>query len=267
MSDLPLRRWERGSAFRARLLAGEPVFGTFLSTGSALSAETAGRAGFDWALVDLEHGFANEATLVAELMAVELSGAATLVRVESNAPLRIGRVLDQGAMGVMVPRIRTAEEAAAAASAMRYPPSGTRGVALSVRGAEYGGASATDVGLIDEGLTTIIQIENDAALAAVEQIAAVPGVDLLFVGPNDLTHSMGIPGRFDDPRYLEALALVAGAARAAGKAAGVMLRNPGEVRSHFELGYSFFAISTDASLLAATEREAVAAARAAVDDD
>jgi 2-keto-3-deoxy-L-rhamnonate aldolase RhmA len=265
VSDRPLLRWERGAAFRRRLLAGEPVFGTFLSTGSALSAETAGRAGFDWALVDLEHGFANEATLVGELMAVELGGAATLVRVESAAPLRIGRVLDQGVFGVMVPRIRTAEEAAAAASAMHYPPSGTRGVALSVRGAEYGGAAATDVGLIDEGITTIIQIENDAALAAVAQIAAVPGVDVLFVGPNDLTHSMGIPGRFDEPRYLEALARVAEAARAAGKVAGVMLRNTDEVRPHLDLGYSFFALSTDASLLADAERRAVAAMRATVD--
>jgi 2-dehydro-3-deoxyglucarate aldolase/4-hydroxy-2-oxoheptanedioate aldolase len=259
------RRWERGRAFRTRLLAGEPVLGTFLSTGNALNAEAASRAGFDWALVDLEHGFANEATLVGELMAIELGGAAALVRVESGAPLRIGRVLDQGASGVMVPRIRSAQEAAAAASAMAYPPAGARGVALSVRGAEYGGASAGEVGLIDDGITTIIQIENEEALASVAEIAAVPGVDVLFVGPNDLTHGMGIPGRFDDPRYLEALARVADATRAAGKAAGVMLRNPDEVRPHLDLGYTFLALSTDLSLLADAERTALAAMRAVVD--
>src|SRR6185312_3652287 len=118
---------------------------------------------------------------------------------------------------------------AQAASLARYPPTGARGVAFSTRGAGYGGATAGDVGAIDDGVTMLIQIENDAALADVEAIAATDGVDVLFVGPNDLTHSMRIPGRFDDPRYLEALAAVAAASRAAGKCAGVMLRSTDEV--------------------------------------
>jgi 2-dehydro-3-deoxyglucarate aldolase/4-hydroxy-2-oxoheptanedioate aldolase len=256
-------RWERNAAFRARVLAGEPVFGTFLSMGSAVSAELCGRAGFDWCLVDLEHGLGGEGSLHVELVAVELTGAAALVRVESGAPLRIGRVLDHGAAGVMIPRLRSASEAAAAVSCARYPPAGARGVALSVRGAEFGRAAADEVGLIDQATTMLIQIENDAALADVDAIAATDGVDVLFVGPNDLTHSLGIPGRFDDARYLDALASVSDAARSAGKAAGVMLRSTGEVEALRRLGYSFFALSTDCGLLAEAARSGLAAMRAA----
>jgi len=256
--------WERNAAFRTRVLAGEPVFGTFLSMGSTVSAEVCGSAGFDWCLVDLEHGLGSEASLHDEVVAVELTGAAALVRIESGAALRIGRVLDHGAAGVMVPRVRSAAEAAQIVSWARYPPSGVRGVALSARGAGSGTAGADVVGLIDASITTLIQIENEAALAEAEAIAAVDGVDVLFVGPNDLTHSLAIPGRFDDPRYLDALAAVAAAARAAGKAAGVMLRSAQDVARHHDLGYSFFALSTDAGLLGSTTRSALAAMRAAV---
>jgi 2-dehydro-3-deoxyglucarate aldolase/4-hydroxy-2-oxoheptanedioate aldolase len=254
-------RWERHAAFRARVLSGEPVFGTFLGMGSAVSAEVCGRAGFDWCLVDLEHGLGGEGSLHVELAAVELTGAAAFVRVESAAPLRIGRVLDHGAAGVMIPRLRSAADAAQVVSLARYSPAGARGVALSVRGADYGSAGAGDVGLIDEATTVMIQIENDAALADVEAIAAVDGVDVLFVGPNDLSHSMAIPGRFDDPRYLDALAAVALAARSAGKVAGVMLSSSDEFEPHSELGYSFFALSTDALLLSRAARAALATMR------
>jgi len=238
------------------------VLGTFLGMASAVSAEVCGRAGFDWCLVDLEHGLSCEASLHVELLALELTGVAALVRVESGAPLRVGRALDHGAAGVMVPRIRSADEAVAAVRSARYPPAGARGVALSVRGADYGAAVAQDVGVIDAGVTMIVQIENDAALADVEAIAAVDGVDVLFVGPSDLTHSLAIPGRFDDPRYREALARVARAARDTGKIAGLMLGSPDEVEPHRSLGYSFFALTSDASLLGHAARSALTRMRA-----
>ena len=254
--------WERNAAFRRRVLTGAPVFGTFLSMRSVVSAEVCARAGFDWGLVDLEHGVGAEAAMLPELVALEGAGAAALVRVESGTALRVGRVLDQGAAGVMIPRVRTVAEAAAAVGWARYPPAGSRGVALSVRGADYGEAAAEDVGLINDSITMLIQIENEDALDAVEAIAAVDGVDVLFVGPNDLTHSLGIPGRFDDPRYLAALARVAAAAREAGTAAGVMLRSSDELERHLDLGYRFFALSTDSGLLGRAARTAVGEMRA-----
>jgi 4-hydroxy-2-oxoheptanedioate aldolase len=254
-------RWERAARFRRRVREREPVFGTFLGMGSAVSAEICGLAGFDWCLVDLEHGQGSEATLHGELAAVELTGAAALVRVESASPLRISRALDHGAAGVMVPQLRAAADVHAAVRCLRYPPTGARGVALSVRGAGYGTAQAGDVVAISDAVTTLIQIENGDALAAVEEIAAVDGVDVLFVGPNDLTHTLGIPGAFEDPRYLDGLAAVGRAAQRAGCAAGVMLSSPEQVAAHLELGYTFFALSTDGGLLGRSVRSSLAAMR------
>lgn len=251
------RRWERSADFRRRVRDGEPLFGTFLGIGSQASAELCGGAGLDWCLVDLEHGLGTEATLAAELVGVELTGATALVRVESASPLRISRALDHGAAGIMVPQLRSAADAAAAVRCVRYPPAGARGVALSVRGAGYGEALASEVTELGEAVTTLVQIENADALAEVEAIAAVDGVDVLFVGPNDLTHSLGIPGRFDDPVYLDALAAVGRAARGADCAAGVMLSSPAQVAAHLELGYTFFALSTDGGLLQSAVRSAL----------
>ena len=251
------RRWERSAGFRRRVRDREPLFGTFLGMGSQASAELCSGAGFDWCLVDLEHGLGTEATMAAELVAVELTGATALVRVESASPLRISRALDHGASGIMVPQLRSAADAAAAVRCVRYPPQGTRGVALSVRGAGYGEALASEVTELGDAVTTLVQIENAEALADVEAIAAVDGVDVLFVGPNDLTHSLAIPGRFDDPVYLEALAAVGRAARGADCAAGVMLSSPAQVAAHLELGYTFFALSSDGGLLASAARSAL----------
>lgn len=255
------RRWERAARFRHRVRDGEPLFGTFLGIGSQASAELCGRAGFDWCLVDLEHGLGTEATMAGELVAVELTGATALVRVESASALRISRALDHGAAGIMVPQLRSAADAAAAVRCVRYPPQGGRGVALSVRGAGYGEALASEVAELNAALTTLVQIENADALADVEAIAAVDGVDVLFVGPNDLTHSLGIPGRFEDPVYLDALAAVGRAANAADCAAGVMLSSPAQVAAHLELGYTFFALSTDGGLLHSAARTALEAMR------
>ena len=141
-----------------------------------------------------------------------------LVRVESGAPLRIGRVLDHGAAGVMIPRVRSAAEAAQAVAYARYPPSGVRGVALSARGAGFGTAVADGVGLIDASdHDADPDRERGGALLEAEAIAAVDGVDVLFVGPNDLSHSLAIAGRFDDPRYLDALAAVGGGGAGGGQ--------------------------------------------------
>jgi len=258
-----LERDQRNSVFRRRVLAGDSVFGTFLQMGSAVSAEVCGRAGFDWGLIDLEHGLGSEAALLPELMALELTGTAAIVRVEAGLPLRISRALDQGAAGIMVPRISSAAEAALAVACLRYPPAGARGVALSARAAGYGGATHDGLAAINEGITTMIQIENEPALADVDAIARVDGVDVLFVGPNDLTHSLGIPGRFEEPIYRDALAAVARAASAAGKACGVLLRSPAELAAFQDLGYSVFVLLSDSGLLSQSARSALATMRGA----
>jgi len=254
----PPALWERNATFRARLRGGEPSFGIFLAMGSPVSAEVCGGAGWDWCLIDLEHGLGAEASMHAELVALELMGTPALVRIESGAPLRIGRVLDHGAAGIMVPRLGSAADVAQVVACTRYAPTGARGVAFSARGAGYGAASADDTSLINESITVFIQIENAGAVAEIDAIAAIDGVDVLFVGPNDLTHTLGIPGRFEDPHYLDTLALIANAAKSAGKVAAIMLHSTDEVEWLRPMGYSCFGVTNDASLLAQASRAALA---------
>lgn len=242
---------------RQRIRDGETVLGTFLNLGSAVAAEICAAGGFDWLLVDLEHGAGTEADLLPQLQAIAGRGAAAIVRPERSDRLRISRALDLGADGVMLPRVDSAREASAAVRHLRYPPGGIRGVALMTRGAQYGAIAHAEVAGVNDELLCMVQIESPEAVAAAPAIAAVDGVDVLFVGPTDLTHTMGIPGRIEDPRYEEAITEVAGAAEEAGKAAGVLLWRLEDMERYVRLGYRFFAVSSDGAILAAGARALV----------
>jgi 2-keto-3-deoxy-L-rhamnonate aldolase RhmA len=250
-----------GQPFRARVLAGETLFGLFLDLGSPWSAELCGQAGYDWMLVDLEHGMATEADLPGMLMAVESTGAAALVRPQSGERLRIGRALDMGATGVMIPRLDSAAQAAEAITYLRYPPTGVRGVALRARGAGLGRTAHSEVGRISEGIVGIVQIESVGALREADAIAATDGVDVLFVGPADLTHSLGIAGQFDSPTYRDALATVVAACRAHGKAAGILVYDTTLVGELVDLGITVVGIGADGALVATGAKTALAAVR------
>jgi 4-hydroxy-2-oxoheptanedioate aldolase len=228
---------------KERLAAGEILVGTFLNLGSPLAAEICGRAGFDWALVDLEHGAGTEADLIPTLQALAHTGAAAIVRVEANERPRFARALDAGADGVMVPRVDSADEARAAVAAMRYAPRGSRGVAYMNRGAGWA-ADAPE----REALCAI-QIESAAAVEAAGSIAAVDGVDVLFVGPSDLRQALG--GPIDD-----AVDLVLAAARAAGTAAGILLRSRAALDEALERGFRFVGVGSDSLFLAEGARAA-----------
>jgi 2-keto-3-deoxy-L-rhamnonate aldolase RhmA len=245
---------------RTRILAGETLLGTFLGLGSPTAAEICGRAGFDWVIIDLEHGAGSESELLANLHAVASTPTTALVRPRSADRLRIGRVLDLGAHGVMIPRIDLPAQAVEAISFMRYPPDGTRGLALSTRGAGLGELSHTDVRAVNRRIVGIIQIESPSAVEHAAEIAAIDGVDVLFVGPADLTHSMGIPGQFDHTAYLAALARVVAAANGAGKATGILLRDVAALPRHLELGFRFVGIGSDGAFIADGARAVLAAA-------
>ena len=159
----------------------------------------------------------------------------------------------------MVPYVRTPEEAAAAVAAMRYPPAGVRGVASSVRAARFGAQFAEYRAGSDAGLLTVLQIETADGVDAAREIAAVDGADVLFVGPNDLSFSMGLPQQFDHPDFIDALERVAGGARAAGKAAGILLQTPDQVPAAVDRGYTVIAIGSDGSYVASGAQAALAA--------
>jgi 4-hydroxy-2-oxoheptanedioate aldolase len=250
-----------GRALRRRIHAGETLFGAWAGLGSPAAAELLGRAGLDWVVIDLEHGTGTETDLLAHLTAIEVTGAVALVRPQSGERLRIGRALDLGAAGIVVPRLDTTDQVREAVTFLRYPPAGGRGVALLTRGGRLGAVDHADVAAINDDIVGIVQIESPGALADADAIAALDGVDVLFVGPADLSHSLGVPGRFGDETYQSALRRVVAACRASGKAAGILLYDHATFGPHLDLGFTFVGIGADASFVVGGARTALAAAR------
>ncbi|MBL3685462.1 2,4-dihydroxyhept-2-ene-1,7-dioic acid aldolase [Leucobacter zeae] len=245
-----------GRALRERFLAGDPTFGTFLGLGSVAAAEVCAAAGLDWVLVDLEHGGGDEDQVGAIVAAAGAYGAATLVRVEQPERIRIGRALDAGAAGTMFPRISSAAEAAEARRHQLYPPEGDRGVASYNRAARW----TLDTAALDAANGTvagIVQIETRGALDELDEIAATPGADVLFVGPQDLSYALGVPRRFDAPEFQAALDRVVSACLEHGKAAGILANDRVAAERYLERGFTFIAIGSDATLLAQTVRSAI----------
>jgi 2-keto-3-deoxy-L-rhamnonate aldolase RhmA len=246
---------------RRRIQAGETLLGAWASLGSPGSAELLGRSGLDWVVVDMEHGNTTESELLAHLTALELTGTAALVRPQSGERLRIGRALDLGAEGVVVPRLDTVEQVVEAVTFLRYPPAGQRGVALLTRGARLGTVNHAGVAALNDDIVGIFQIESPSALDAADAFAATDGVDVLFVGPADLSHSLGIPGQFANPRYQDALRHVVAACRAHGKAPGILLYDHASFKPHLDLGFTFVGIGADVSFVNDGIKAALTAAR------
>ncbi|MER5531954.1 aldolase/citrate lyase family protein [Streptomyces sp. NPDC002677] len=245
---------------RARLAAGEPTVGTFVGSASPITAEVCAAAGADWVLLDLEHGAGGEEQVRTTVPAAAAYGVPTVVRVESAARIRIGRVLDLGVAGVMLPRVDTAAEAREALRHLRYPPAGDRGVATYNRACRFG----LDPAALDrEGeILGIVQIESASALGEVEEIAALDGADVLFVGPRDLSHDLGVPGDFTAPLYREALERVRKAAADHGKACGLLVSDGPAAAAKRGEGWTFIGIGSDTTLLAAAVSTALGEARA-----
>lgn len=235
---------------RERVLSRELFSGTFLNLGSSLTAEMAGRAGFNWVLVDLEHGAGDYQNLLYQLQAIEGTPAAPLVRVAWNDPIRCKRVLDLGPSGVMVPWINSGDEAKRAVAAIRYPPVGIRGVASMSRACSFGVDFDDYFSRANDGLLLLAQIETREAVAAAEQIAETDGVDVLFIGPLDLSVSLGIVRQFDHPDLAAARAAVVAACRQHGKAAGILMTKESDIGQVIAEGFTFVGLSSDGALVA-----------------
>ncbi len=244
------------TSFKESVRSGATHLGTFLNLGSPLVAEVCALSGFDWLLVDLEHGAGGEEALIGQLLAGAAHDVPVLVRVESAERIRVGHALDLGAAGVMFPRLDTNDEVAAALGHLWYPPQGDRGVATYNRARQFGGDTRSSSDVNDQ-LLCLVQIETSSALSNVADIAATPGVDVLFVGPGDLSTALGCPGQLDATVYRAALDRVVEAARNAHVAAGILVGDPGDVERHLDRGFSFVAVASDSALL---RRAATAAA-------
>jgi 2-dehydro-3-deoxyglucarate aldolase/4-hydroxy-2-oxoheptanedioate aldolase len=257
----PVRGPVDAGRLRARVLAGEPTLGTFVGAASPVAAEVCAAAGFDWLVLDLEHGAGGEEQVGPTVLAAAAYGVPTVVRAESDARLRAGRVLDAGAAGVMLPRIDGVAQARAALAHLRYPPRGDRGVATYNRACRFG----LDPGALDRAdgeVVGVVQVESARAVAAVEEVAALDGADVLFVGPRDLSHDLGVPGRVTAPVFVEALDRVRRAARAHGKGCGLLVPDGAAAAAKLAEGWTFVAIGSDSTLLATAATAHLARARA-----
>ena len=234
---------------RERVLDGEFMTGAWCNLASSITVEMAAIAGFDWVLIDQEHGPGDNLTLLQQLQAIGQLPTAAITRMSWNEMPRIKRALDLGNSGIMIPYIETAEEAAKAVSYMTYPPMGQRGAAVSPRAAGYGTNFDTYFKEASNKLLTVTQIETGLAVENAEAIAAVEGVDVLFVGPMDLSISVNLPKRFDDKEYLDILAKVAQAAKKHGKAAGILLPGTQLLDLAYDLGYTFIAVGADSGMV------------------
>jgi 4-hydroxy-2-oxoheptanedioate aldolase len=236
--------------FRSRIRSGETLIGVFSDLASPLAVELTGRAGFDWTMLDLEHGAATEAELLGLLYGAAATPMVPLVRVPSAERLRVGRALDLGAAGIMLPQLQSAAEVRDAVRYLRYPPIGSRGVALRTRGADMGALGHADVArVVNDRVVGIVQIEAASMLADVDEVAAMEEVDVLFVGPADLTHSLRVPGRFDEPVYQEALRTVVQACRKHGKSAGILVYDAAAFAPHHDLGFRFIGLGSEGSFV------------------
>ena len=235
---------------KQRLRQGETLNGCWLSLGSSLTAEIVGMAGFDWVLIDLEHGAGAEKDVLHQLQALEHTPAASIVRIESTQRQRMHRVLDMGAEGIMCPRITNTEEAKTIAGDLHYPPQGNRGIAKMVRATGFGQHFSEYYKNERENILGIVQIETIEVLQHLEAIASLDGIDVLFIGPSDLSMALGVFGQFDHPLFKAAVKATMDAALKAGKAVGILLPNPDDFAMYHEMGMRMIASGGDSSFVA-----------------
>jgi 4-hydroxy-2-oxoheptanedioate aldolase len=235
---------------KQRLLNGETLNGCWLNLGSAVTAEIVGLSGFDWVLIDLEHGAGSESTTLSQIQALEHTSAGVIVRAESTEPQRIHRVLDMGAEGVMCPKVRNAEEALKVVKGLHYPPFGNRGVAKMVRATQFAQNFNDYYQKSRDQILGVVQIETIEVLSHLDEVAAIDGVDVLFIGPADLSMELGIFGQFDHPVFVEALNKIVAAAKKANKAVGILFFNPDDYQRYHNLGIRFLACGADATFVA-----------------
>ena len=245
------------SSLRERVLSREFLVGAWCNLGSSITTEMASTMGYDWVLVDQEHGPGDNMNLLSQIQAISIGRAEPLVRITWNEMPRFKRALDIGAAGIMIPYVQNKEEAELAAASMRYSPVGLRGVASSPRATGYGANFEEYYATANDNLTTVVQVETGESVSNLEDIAAVEGVDVLFVGPMDLSISLKMPGRFDDPEFLAVLSKVSQTAKNSGKAAGILLPDPSLTELVHGLGYTFVAAGADGGMVMAGLRNSL----------
>ena len=236
------------NTFKQALRTGQVQIGMWSSLCDGLSVEILAQAGFDWLLLDTEHAPNELPMVVRQLQAVSASSCQAIVRPPWNDAVMIKRFLDAGAQSLLVPMIQNAGEAANAVRATRYPPHGIRGFSAAARASGFGRVD-NYYGRCDEQLCVLVQIETRAALANIEEIAAVDGVDGIFIGPGDLSADFGYLGQPNHPDMVKLIDGAVARIRAAGKPAGILTGNEDLAQHYIDVGCLFVAVGADIGLL------------------
>ncbi|MFH5776385.1 aldolase/citrate lyase family protein [Paracoccus sp. NGMCC 1.201697] len=249
--DMPVNRFKRG------LAEGSSQIGLWCTLPGGYAAECMAGSGYDWLLFDTEHSPSDPLTVLEQLQAAAPYPVSAVVRPAANDPVLIKRFLDAGAQSLLIPMVNSAAEARAAVSATRYPPEGIRGVSSLTRATRFGRIADYATRCADE-LCLLVQIETREALDHIEEIAAVDGVDGIFVGPADLAASLGHPGTSGHPEVVARIEDAIARIRAAGKPAGILTPDTDFAARCIELGTTFTAVGVDVGILA-RETEALLA--------
>ena len=246
----------------AKWRAGEPTIGGWLSLANTHTAELMANAGFDWLCVDLQHGLLGYEDLRHMLPAISTTDTTPIVRVAGNDPKEIMKVLDAGALGVIVPLVNNRAEAAAAISACRYPPDGTRSFG-PIRAALYGGRGYAAEA--NGEITCIVMIETKEGIEKVEEIVTTPGLGGVYIGPSDLALSLGLPplGDTDNPTHLATVEKIVAACKRHKVPVGIHTGGLDYTRRRLEAGFDFVTLGTDAGFLMRQVATELAAARGA----
>ena len=244
-------------AFRDRLLRGDRLIGTIISLPAPELAEIASEAGFDWLFLDMEHGPLEPAALVRLIQAVR-GACAPVARVPENEEMWIKKALDAGAAGVIIPRVNSAGEAAKAVHWSKFPPEGGRGVGFS-RANLYGARFQEHVETANRATAVIVQVEHVDAVRAIDDILAVPGVDAVFIGPYDLSASLGKPGRIQDEDVREAIGTVRAACSRRKTPLGIFSGDIPGARKALAEGYSLVCSGVDIALYSRAAADVVQA--------
>lgn len=233
----------RENTVKAKLYRGEPAMGPFVPLPAPMVMELTALSGFDFGIIDCEHGYVDFESVYAMTLAAEARGMTAIARCNVHDPQVILRYLDLGVHGIHVPQINTKEEAEAFVTACKYQPRGWRGSATP-RAHDYGlnGLSPYDsMQAVNDTVLTVAHIENPRAVENIEAICEVEGLDVLFVGRGDMSHALGVPNQFEHPSVQEQMDIVREKSKGSGKILGTIVRNAAQAREAIDMGFLYIA--------------------------
>ena len=242
---------------RAKLKRGEPSIGTWLTLPDTIAARLMAQVGFDWLTVELEHSPTNFETAANSFAVIAATGPAPLARVPWNTVENIKRVLDTGAWGIVVPMVNSRSEAEAAVSAARFAPLGTRSIGGQIHAANFDTDPATYYARANDEILVVLMAEHIQAIEAAEDIISVPGIDVIFIGPNDLHNSMGKPPCFESEHkeFVDAVQHILKTARKYGVAPGIHVVDAAAAQRRIAEGFQFVAVASETGMMMAKAAE------------